>query len=192
MAAEKPTGYDGMNVYWAARDVEFSPVGNHHFVIMTFHSLEESPNPAQTVTISDEHGRKIHVLCYALFLTVLDWGVEVKINDDSDLKAYEEYFCNSQGLLWDFDFEGHKIPPPQGMDMPEFMRKINDAALKSQDYLAHHPGQYSYSFLERNCATWVNDLLAYVGVPDEVRRAQNDFFGLDLGAESTAFMSTFR
>ena len=185
--------YDGRNVYWAARDIEyFPPVGNHHFIIMTFHRPEDSPNPAQTAAVTDGRGRNIYVLCYALFPIWPECNVEIKVNAAEDLKAYEEYFCNTQGLLCDLDYEGHRIPPPQGMDVAEFMRRINAAALKSQDYLAHHLGEYKYNPLNSNCATWVNDLMASVGVPEDVRRAKNDFIGLDVGHDSTAFASTFQ
>ena len=193
MAAEKHTGYDGRNVYWAARDIEyFPPVGNHHFVVMTFHSPGDSPNPAQTAAVSDRHGRRIYVLCYALFPIWPECNVEIKVNAAEDLKAFEEYFCNTQGLLCDLDYEGHRIPPPQGVDVAEFMRRVNAAALKSQDYLAHHLGEYKYNPLDQNCATWVNDLMTHVGVPRDVRRAHNDFAGLDVGHDSTAFLPTFQ
>ncbi len=34
--------YDGRNVYWAARDIEyFPPVGNHHFVIMILQVIRD-------------------------------------------------------------------------------------------------------------------------------------------------------
>ena len=192
MVDRMAASYDGRNVYWAARDIEyFPPVGNHHFVIMTFHSLEDSPNPAQTVEISDGHGRRIYVLSYALFPVWPECNVEIKVNAAQDVEAFEEYFCNTQGVLCDFDFEGHKIPPPPGMGMKEFMQKISDAALKSKDWLAQHLGQCKYNPLDRNCATWVNDLMTHVGVPEEVRRAHNDFEGLDVGHDATAFLPTF-
>ena len=193
MATGQTAGYDGMSVYWAARDIEcFPPVGNHHFVIMTFHRKEDSPNPGQTVEVSDARGRHIFVLCYALFPTWPECNVEIKVNAEEDVKAYEEYFCNTQGVLCDFDFEGHKIPPPPGMGMKEFMQKISDAALKSKDWLAQHLGQCKYNPLDRNCATWVNDLMTYAGVPEDVRRANNDFEGLDLGHDASAFLPSFQ
>lgn len=193
MATSKSSAYDGRNVYWAARDIEyFPPVGNHHFIVMTFHHLADSPNPDQTVAVSDGHGRRIYVLCYALFPIWPECNVEIKVNSAEDLRAFDEFFCNTQSLLPDLDFEGHKIPPPQGMDMTAFMQCINDAALRSKDYLAAHLGHIKYNPLNKNCATWVNDLMTYVGVPEDVRRAKNDFLGLDVGHDSTAFLPTFQ
>lgn len=193
MGTGQTAGYDGRCVYWAARDIAcFPPVGNHHFIIMTFHRREDSPNPAQTVEIADERGRKIFVLCYALFPIWPECDVEIRLNAAEDVEAFQEYFCNKQSLLSDFDYEGHKIPPPQGMGMAEFMQRINDAALKSQCYLAQHLGECKYNPLDKNCATWVNDLMAYVGVPEDVRRANNDFEGLDLGHDDSAFLHTFQ
>ena len=69
--------YDGRNVYWAARNIEyFPPVGNHHFVVMILQvirdvlqemPLADRPSTDQVPTkLNDSAQRAVNALISAL------------------------------------------------------------------------------------------------------------------------------
>ncbi len=189
----------GLDVYWASRDLAGSPIGNHHFIIMTFSKPEDSPDPSNTLMLKCNECKIIYFVIYALFKT--DSGkVEIRINDgfkkdgtnniDSDVRSFVEFFCQTEGFWRDDDYQGNKIEPPKGKTREEFERDISESAKESKEYFEEHPTEYD--LWDENCATWVNDLMEHVGVSEQAREDGGEFFGVDVGEEDTAFSDSFK
>jgi RHS repeat-associated protein len=161
----------GAAVYWTARDLNGSPVGNHHYVVF----IPDSPNGSSDKTRDLGAGKQ--------GWTSGGFGDKGKLvtrdNDESDLQATRELLDPVNyppGSLADYDTEMHEIPRPPGMSDAEFIQKIQEAI---NDYQNNCP----YDLADENCAAWVNSMLDRAGVPEDVRETIGEFNGVDWGEE---------
>ena len=177
-------------VYWCARDLQGSPFGNHHFILLIAPAddvnLFEIP-PIQEDTPTGQ------VLFYTIGAFKGDAShpkqLTANVNHESDVKAVLEYIYPEKytdAMQPDLDLESHTIKPPTGSVLS--FRKLVVELTKA--YLAK--GKVEYSITDANCASWVNTLFKVAEVSAAERKAAGDFFGIDVGADSLIPEELFR
>jgi hypothetical protein len=176
-------------VYWCARDLQGSPFGNHHFILLITPydvNLFEIP-PIQENTPTGQ----------VLFYTIGAFNGDAShpdrltaiVNNESDKKAVLKYIYpekDTHPMQPDLDFESHTIKPPTGSvllfrNLVVYLTKVYQAK-----------GRVEYSITNANCASWVNTLFKVAGVSAAERKAAGDFFGIDVGADSLIPEEFFR
>jgi len=169
-------------VYWAVRDLDGIPVGNHHLIIIKFESFK-----------SASVFQKIHKIIYIheqsqfkdehYFMTIATFNEDIlkcKFNQKADIQSMKEDIL-PQWSLSDFDLEAHIVYPPNNMKFHQFIEKIITLAKNYRSNELLKPIDYTKS--EYNCAAWVNALFKKAGISKDERRKKSDFFGLDVGED---------
>lgn len=169
-------------VYWCARDLESSPIGNHHFILLALpdaSGLFSNKPPKQ----EDTPNNVVYFYTIGAFKMdgILPNLLKVVINQETDIKAVREYIDPEEHtsiLTPDFDLEAHKVAPPSGSSSADFMKKIVQLT-----NIFEAKGNIQYSLIDENCAAWVNTLFKVVGVDAASRETAGEFFGVDWGEE---------
>ena len=167
-------------VYWCARDLQGSPFGNHHFILLIAPAddvnLFEIP-PIQEDTPTGQ------VLFYTIGAFKGDAShpkqLTANVNHESDVKAVLEYIYPEKytdAMQPDLDLESHTIKPPTGSVLS--FRKLVVELTKA--YLAKGKVEYSITLFK----------VAEVSAAE--RKAAGDFFGIDVGADSLIPEELFR
>jgi hypothetical protein len=192
-AAKTYRPQDLRGVYWCARDLESSPVGNHHFVTIVFENTTDTASFAQKFPAFavrselNEKGRRIYYTCFGVS-TDSNNRIVIKNNTASDIQAMKEIINPGKYTFWykpDFDLEGHRIPESYP-DYRDFAEKVIQLAINF-----NRSESSDYSLLSNNCATWVNTLLKVAGVPSGVRKSLGDFYGVDVAENKLLDESLF-
>lgn len=162
-------------VYWCARDLAGSPVGNHHLLLVLLGAGESIPPfDAQT-----ENGQRFVTL--AGFKK--DGRLQFGANDENDVQAVREYLNPAKHLRWwypDFDLEAHEITPPSGTALA-FAQRL---ARLAENYRRNEATRNQpYDLNDENCAAWVNTILKVAGVSSATRIRLGEFNGVDWGEE---------
>jgi len=161
----------GTKVYWTARDLASSPIGNHHF--LTF--IPDNPNDFTGQTTDLGSGSQ----GWTNGGQNKNGNLVSTPNEANDLQSVREHLDPTNyppGFFSDWDAEMHEIPTPQGMTDTEFINALQKAINEYQD-------NCPYSLVDENCAAWVNSMLERVGIPESAREALGEFFGVDWGEE---------
>ncbi|KOR27884.1 hypothetical protein TI03_05955, partial [Achromatium sp. WMS1] len=93
-----------------------------------------------------------------------------------------------------WDLEHHQITVPSGTSEVEFLDDIINAYVSYNDSTSENPIHYDVDPTldlvedadiddDGNCATWVNSLLAVIGISEDDRIELGEFSGIDWGAE---------
>lgn len=168
-------------VYWCARDLDGSPIGNHHFILLVCPDagdLFSSKSPEQEDTLDG----------MVYFYTVGAFKgspripdlLSVIVNQGTDVKAVREYVDpdeHTSPLKPDYDLEPHLVNPPSGSSA-DFMKKVVQLATNFES-----KGDIQYSLIDDNCAAWINTLFKIAGVSDADREEAGEFSGIDWGEE---------
>jgi hypothetical protein len=160
-------------VYWAARDLDGVPWGNHQFILIFMDEKQSLlRTPAQTVK-----GQK--------FATLGGHQVGGKLvliaNQTADVRSVEEVLDPSTVSMWaDFDLEKHKVKSPTGGDW-SFAFEVEKLAYIFDKNAKAKP--IDYALANENCSAWVNTLLKVAGVPLTDRQKLGEFSGIDWGEE---------
>ena len=161
----------GAKVYWCARDLALSPLGNHHF--LTF--IPDNPQDFNGKTVDMGNGTQGWTVGGQNRKNLL---VSVP-NEDNDLQSIRELRDPQHyppGLLYDWDAEMHEIPTPKGMTDTQFINAIQKAINEYQN-------KCPYVLVDENCAALINTVLMRVGIPKSDRERLGEFFGIDWGEE---------
>ena len=172
-------------IAWCSRDLSDIPVGNHHFLLID--GLKPGQHADKAIPLPT--GR----LGFTMGANNLGRGqLEAYINDRYDLQALREAV---QGVPWhqpDLDFQAHDIPLPDHRRGDELVDQLVAGFEAYQYNLQNHPPPVKYHPLgydtnwpwcSGNCASWINSLLAAIGIPERTRRQCSDFRGLDIGQD---------
>jgi len=162
----------GAKVFWCARDLGLSPLGNHHFLLFVSDNsgdftgqLQDLGNGIQGFVIGGFNG---------------DNGkLTAMYNQSDDLQSVREVYDPTTYTDWwwpDLDCEMHEVTLPTGMSDTEFINQL-EGIINSYDNMA------DYDLDDCNCATWVNTILQRAGISDEVRETLGEFWGIDWGEE---------
>ncbi len=160
-------------IFWAARDLDGPPWGNHQFILIY---LGESENLFQTKTMTESGTRFV-----TLGGHVVDGNLVFIANQKADVDSVREVLNPDLVGFWsDYDLEKHKVTPKDGGSW-QFALKVERAAYRYQQNTQSSP--IDYDLLDRNCATWINTLLLVAGVPWGDRMRAGEFNGIDWGEE---------
>lgn len=160
-------------VYWAARDLDGPPWGNHQFLAIYLDSNESLKQTKAEV----EKSKKFATL-----------GGHVKNknmifipNQTADVQSVREVINPKKAGFWsDYDMEKHKVTPPSGGGW-SFACLCEDLAYKYKKNVAASP--LKYDLWDANCASWVNTLLKVAGITKQSRIKLGEFSGIDWGEE---------
>jgi hypothetical protein len=171
-------------VYWAARDLDGPPVGNHQFVLITLGEKGSlSPIPALT-----EKSQR--------FVTLGGFAVRKRLrflsNQSADVKAAREGLNPADRVKWhtaDFDLERKRVTSPGGSDLAFAQKLVRLCLLYSRNEARNN---VTYDLLDANCASWVNTLLKVAGVSKSERLKLGEFTGVDWGEEDKICEELFK
>lgn len=169
-------------VFWAARDLDGAPWGNHQFILIF---LDSGQSMVRTPTQS-EGGQS--------FVTfgghIKDGNLVLIANQTADVASVKEVLNPATKTGWsDFDMERKSIDAPSGGTW-SFAIKIEELAYKYEKNAAVNP--VKYDLWDENCATWVNTLLKVAEVSETARRTAGEFSGIDWGEEDLLDESLFK
>jgi hypothetical protein len=176
---QKETGM--AEVFWATRDLDGPPLGNHHFILI-FLDFKESLLRTKAEFSS---GQK--------FVTLAGHKSEGNLiflaNQRADVESVKEVLDPTTATGWsDFDMEKHKINPPEGGGW-SLSVKIEELAYKYEKNAASSP--VDYALFNENCSAWVNTLLKVAGISEHDRTTAGEFSGIDAGEEDLLDESLF-
>jgi len=161
-------------VYWSARDLDSSPFGNHHFILILIGGYYGLPP-----LVTKEEGA-------IRFVTMGGFKVgknlEYQPNNGSDVYSVRELLNPKKNRSnWqDYDLERNKITAPGGNGLA-FAEKLVQLAQNYKINSAIKP--VSYNLSDYNCSCWVNTMFKVAGVTKEVREKAGEFSGIDWGEE---------
>lgn len=165
---------EGAEVYWASRDVADKTFGNHHFILIIPNDQNATFDGIDMVDVGG--GKKG-------FTIGVRGNLVLKNNEKTDLEAVKEY--RNDSIVWysaDMGYKGHKISHPKLSDK-EFVEKILSLARIYEANFKKAP--ITYRTTGPNCATFINAIFQYAGIPEKVREAKGEFGGFDWGEEET-------
>lgn len=175
-----------VHVYWAARDLDGPPVGNHHFVLITFdESVAFPPIPTQM-----EKGQRFITLA-AVKSADGKGNLVFAANQRADVTSVREFINPDEHVSWykaDFDMEQHEVTPV-GNALTFAQRLVQLAQVFDRN---SKTSPIPYSLRDENCAAFVNTLLKLAGVPATQRLDLGEFSGVDWGEEDTVPDRLFR
>jgi hypothetical protein len=168
-------------VYWAARDLDGPPWGNHQFLVIY---LNESENMFRTKAMVEGETRFV-----TLGGHVLDGNLVFIANQKADVDSVREVINPDLAGFWsDYDLEKHKVTPKDGGGW-NFALKVERGAYQYRQNTVDSPVEYD--LWDRNCATWVNTLLLVAGVTWSDRMRAGEFNGVDWGEEEKVDRALF-
>jgi len=193
------TNLDGLyDVYWCARDLASSPVGNHHFITLIYGSEDQ----AKRITAKYGIGYRMYKNQKGMNIPFTTIGasssggylIEI-INEGNDVQAVKEQINPDAYISWwkpDFDLEGHWVPytaTTQATSREHFISLCIEKALNFNFNLSRGI-RIGYQLDDKNCATVVNTNFEYLGVSESDRVLLGEFSGVDWGEEDL-FSRTF-
>lgn len=170
------------NVYWAARDLDGPPWGNHQFILVYLNSNES----LISTEAKTEAGQKF----VTLGGHVEDGNLVYIPNQSADVASVREVLDPSTNTSWsDYDMEKKYLTPPSGGGW-SFAIRIEELANNYQRNSQASPVEYD--LWDSNCASWVNTLLKVAGVSSADRNRAGEFSGIDWGEEDLIAESMFQ
>lgn len=170
-----------VGVYWCARDLDNSPIGNHHFILLV---CPDTSNLFDVRAPEEENTPEGIVYFYTVGAFKGSPGVpdllKAIINQHTDVKAVREYVDPDQHtspLEPDYDLEPHLVNPPSGSSR-EFIEQVVQL---TKNFISK--GVIQYALIDENCAAWINTLFKVAGVSEADRDEAGEFFGIDWGEE---------
>ncbi|MBD1911907.1 MULTISPECIES: VCBS repeat-containing protein [unclassified Leptolyngbya] len=182
-------------VYWAARDLANSPLGNHHFLSIIFNNQKAADFIRDTMQVDylteEKDGQTYYFMSVGGFANGLGDRIYCEFNEKNDIHSIREYIDPKEHVRWyspDLDYEGHYIPPLPHWNSRQQIQNIIRAA---KNFQAHSP-IINFNLYNRNCATFANSLLASLGYSRQARKDLGQFQGVDWGEENTLDLSYFQ
>lgn len=180
-------------VYWSTRDVDFSPVGNHHFITFIYDGLVQANRmKARGIDYFTEENDKGIAVPYSTVGIGTDGHKGGKLiygfSPKSDRNSIHE-IAKEDNTSWDkpdADYHGHWVPydrsNPKLTNNEMLMVEILERVL---NFNAHyHKGDtIDYSLVDENCAAGVNSIFRVLGYPLSFRKEIGEFPGVDWGEE---------
>jgi hypothetical protein len=184
-------------VYWSARDLDPSPIGNHHFITIVWQSKEQADAFLERYGVgynsfANQVGIAVH---YTTLGVQTDDGsgsgsIIIEFNNASDVQAVKEEVNPGEYIHWyapDYDFEAHLMPfglSSSGFGrLGDFMKAVLSGA---QNFNRHHEAgtRLPYSLFEQNCACIANSEFNALGFSASDRERLGEFSGIDIGEEN--------
>lgn len=187
---------DIAGVYWSARDMDPSPIGNHHFITFIYESREQAERVSRIFgpkwdigyhTDTNDRGLTIY---YSTMGVGKDQNGKIRINfnPSSDLQSIHEVLKenNTSWSSADYDYEGHRMPlnisNPAYNTNEELMIAVLENIFKFQQ-LYKQGITIDYSLIDENCECTVNSIFKHCGYSRSDREELGEFSGTDWGEE---------
>ncbi len=191
-------------VYWSARDMDSSPIGNHHFITLVYQSSAQCSSICSAYGISykvyaNQKGLSVYYSTIGAFTdngSASGYIIEV-FNEGSDCTAVKEQVNPNKYIYWykpDYDFEGHRVLPSYLNPAPASIDALMRAVLtKAKKFNANHDAgmKVQYSLYDENCACMVGSLFNSLGMSAGDREILGEFTGVDWGEEDLISASYF-
>jgi hypothetical protein len=188
---------DIAGVYWSARDLDPSPIGNHHFITIIWQSKEQADAFLERYgvgcsTFNNQVGLPVH---FTTLGVQTDDGsgsgsIVIEFNYSSDVQAVKEEVNPDQYIHFyapDYDLEAHLMPfglSSRGFGrLGEYMQAV---LVGAQNFNRHHEAgtRLPYSLLDQNCACIANSEFNALGFSSSDRERLGEFSGVDIGEEN--------
>ena len=174
-------------VYWAARDLNGPPVGNHHFVLIVLDEGETLPGIPTKIEIV---GSKV-VRFVTLGAFKVDGRLKFEANNNADVTSMREYTDPGEHVSWykaDFDMERNavSVAGKTGIELARQLVQFANNYVKNED-----KSNVAYDLANENCSAWVNSILKKAGVTSAARVKAGEFFGFDWGEEDAVPATLF-
>jgi len=170
------------DIYWAVRDLDGVPWGNHHFILIVLGDKEFM----MRTKFEEEGGQRIVTLAGHN----VGGNLALIANQKADIDSVKEVINPNYNKGWsDFDLEKHSLTPPTGGGL-SFAWEIERLAYNYENNTKTSP--VDYDLWDRNCATWINTLLSVAGISQSVRNKAGEFSGIDWGEEDTLNEDLFK
>jgi hypothetical protein len=193
-------------VYWSARDMDSSPIGNHHFITIVYESAAQRDSVCAAFGIGYKSyaNQKGLTVSYTTIGGFTDNGamsgyIVETFNEGSDCQAVKEQVNPNKYIYWykpDYDFEGHRVPASCLVPAPTSLdAEIRSVIQKAKNFNSHHDAgtKVSYVLYDENCACMVGSLFNSLGMSGADRVALGEMSGVDWGEEdliSAAYFDT--
>lgn len=178
-------------VYWSARDMDPSPVGNHHFITFVYNSKEQAIRVTQqwgNHYKSEQNDNDLTVFFTTMGVATSDNKIIITFNPSSDLKAIHEIAKKDNTNLygWDYDYKGHRVSYTlSSNNYASFEELMNAILQRVSNFNKHYDAGITvdYSIIDENCEAFVNSIFKVLGYPKDVREEIGEFPGFDWGEE---------
>ncbi|NTU97774.1 MAG: hypothetical protein HGA62_08190 [Chlorobiaceae bacterium] len=175
-------------VFWCARDLSVYPDQNHHFLAIAFRS-RNAASRLYPMHLTEESMSDIRY-----FLTLGGYAEGAgkmmcsRFNQEDDADTFRTYLNSGKyfGSWYDMDYEKHVIEPLEGKNEMELAGDIIRAGMN----FMMHEDRPRADCSRRNCATFVNTLLASLGYPENYRVRKGAFW-VDDCCEETLMDTSF-
>lgn len=190
-------------VYWANRDMDPGPVGNHHFFILMYRDEEQ----ARRVTSRWEgwnvrYHREVNDAGLAVYFTTVGVGqdsnghIAFNFNPESDIWSINEIAkeCNTDAGSPDKDLQAVRLSTAassRNFATPEDLMNAVLEQVFNFNKNREMGNTVSYDLNDENCAAGVNTVLATLDFPESYRESMGEFWGVDWGEEDIIDMSLF-
>jgi len=160
-------------IYWSARDLAGSPVGNHQFILIYVDPIFGLP----PFSVLEEKDKRF----VTLGAFSIGGNLEFQANEPSDVKSVRESIdTKKRGWFSDFDLEKNKVPSPLASDQ-KFAETLVKQALAFKVNIQSK--KIKYTLVNKNCSAWVNMMFKIAGVTEHNRNSYGEFNGVDWGEE---------
>lgn len=191
-------------VYWSARDMDSSPVGNHHFITLVYESAAQCSSICGTYGIgyksyANQKGLTVYYSTIGGFTDdgTLSGDIMEVFNEGSDCSAVKEQVNPKKYIYWykpDYDYEAHRVLP--SLALPAYGSTdawIRAVIQKAQNFNAHYAAGLTVTYVldDSNCACMVNSLFNALGVSAANRETLGEMSGVDWGEEDLIPASWF-
>lgn len=184
-------------VYWSARDMDSSPIGNHHFITIIYESQAQADSFSSGIGIpyvsyANQKGLQVYYTTIAAYTDTmaLSGNMLEYFDYNSDVQAVKEQVNPKKYIFWykpDYDFEGHRIlgslAVPSLSSLPDWITAVVQKALNF-NHQYDLGNRVSYNLVNENCATMVDSLFNSLGLSAADRETLGEFSGVDWGEEN--------
>lgn len=183
-------------VYWSARDMDSSPIGNHHFITLVYESASQCTAICSAFAIpykvyANQKGLNVYYSTIGAFTDngAMSGNIVETFNEASDCTAVKEQVNPKKYIFWykpDYDYEAHRVAASYLSPAPASTDALIRAVLqKAKNFNAHHHAgaTVAYVLYDENCACMVGSLFNSLGMSAGDRLILGEFTGVDWGEE---------
>lgn len=191
-------------VYWSARDMDSSPIGNHHFITIIYASAAQRDSICATYGIGYKAytNQKGLLVSYTTIGGFTDNGsmsgnIVLTFNETADYTSVKEQINPNKYIYWykpDYDFEGHRVPTTCLSPAPVSIEAEMKAVIqKAKNFNAHWAAgtRVAYCLYDENCACMVGSLFNSLGMSSADRETLGEMSGVDWGEEDLISVAYF-
>lgn len=191
-------------VYWTARDLDGSPLGNHHFILIIWKNKSSAELAcSRYADIGATYKSCKNEKGLTIYYTTVGIGkdsdfMKVTFTSGADKQAVNEIINPDKYVKWykpDYDCEAHEVNFWSGSTIrhPDAYYFAETLLYRVMFFVINFNKGYKapYSLWNQNCQSWVNTLLLRLGITESTRAAIRDFAGIESGNSNAINLSLF-